>query len=107
MSTRAVLASLALILGSASVVFAAEPPPATATGPSKDTGPSKEMREKMAAYHEQLAACLRSDKPMAECHKEAMKHHQEMMGGMSKEGCTMMDKDHTMPGPSGKTDPPK
>jgi len=101
MSARAVLASLALILGSASVVFAAEPPPAPATGPSK------EMREKMAAYHEQLAACLRSDKPIAECHKEAMKHHQEMMGGMSKEGCTMMDKDQTMPGQSGKTNPPK
>jgi hypothetical protein len=47
----------------------------------------------MAAFHEQLAACLRSDKPIADCHKEAMKHHKDMMGMMGKEGCTMMDGD--------------
>jgi len=65
------------------------------------------MREKMAVFHEQLAACLRSDKPIAECHKQAMQHHQDMMGMMGKEGCTKMDMDHTMPGQSGKTDPPR
>jgi hypothetical protein len=101
MSTKFLLVSLALILGSASVVSAAEPPSTAATGPSK------EAREKMAAFHEKLAACLRSDKPIAECHKEAMQHHQDMMGMMGKEGCTMTDVDHTMPGQSGKTDPPK
>jgi hypothetical protein len=98
MSTKSLLMSLALVLGGVSVVFAAEPPSTAATGPSK------EMREKMAVFHEQLAACLRSDKPIADCHKEAMKHHKEMMG---KEGCTMMDMDHMMPNQSGKTDAPK
>jgi len=41
--------------------------------------PSKEMRAKMANAHEQMAACLRSDRPMVECHEEMMKQH-EMMG---------------------------
>jgi hypothetical protein len=63
------------------------------------------MREKMATVHEQLAACLRSDRPIAECHKEAMKQHQELMG---KEGCPMMDKDDAMmQKQSGKTTAPK
>ena len=87
MSAKPLFASLALFLGSMSVAPAAEPPSAAATGPSKET------REKMAAFHEQLAACLRSDKPIADCHKEAMKHHKDMMGMMGKEGCTMMDGD--------------
>jgi hypothetical protein len=83
MNAKSLLISLAVtILGSVSTAFAAEPPPAAPT--------SKEMREKMATFHEQLAACLRSDKPIAECHKEAMKHHQELMG---KEGCPMMNED--------------
>jgi hypothetical protein len=84
-------ASLVLIAGG---ILAAEPPagaPAT---------PSRETREKMAAMHEQMAACLRSDKPIAECRQEAMKHHQEMMG---KDGCPMMDM-HQVPKASGKTD---
>jgi hypothetical protein len=88
----------ALILASASAASAAEPPsrpPAT---------PSKEMREKMAAIHEQLAACLRSDKPIADCRKEAMKNHQEMVG---KGGCPMMDMDHVTHKQVGKTDEKK
>jgi hypothetical protein len=99
-TTKSLLATVTLILGSTSWAFAAEPPSAPATGPSKET------REKMAVVHEQLAACLRSDKPIAECHKEAMKHHEEM-GMMGKEGCTKMDMDHTTPGQPGKTEAPK
>jgi hypothetical protein len=99
MNTKSIAATLAVIFGSMTIAFAAEPPSAA------PTGPSKEMREKMAAFHEQLAACLRSDKPIAECHKEAMKHHEEMMG---KECCPMMDKDGGMKQKqSGKTDDPK
>ncbi len=100
MTTKAVIASLALILGSAGIAFSAEPPSAAPPGPSKET------REKMAAFHEQLAACLRSDKPIAECHKAAMKHHQEMM---CKEGCPcpMMNMDHMMQKPSEKSDQPR
>src|SRR5579859_371038 len=61
--------------------FAAEP------SPQGHPALTKEQRESMAAIHEQMAACLRSDKPLAECHKEAMKKCQETMG---KDGCPMM-----------------
>jgi len=99
MNTKSLVATLAVILGSVSMASATEPPSAA------PTGPSKEMREKMATFHEQLAACLRSDKPIAECHKDAMKHHHDMMG---KEGCPMMDEDsHMMQKQSSKTPGPK
>jgi hypothetical protein len=87
-----VLACL-LMLG-AIATLAAEPPSAAAATPSKET------REKMATMHEQMAACLRSVKPIADCRKEAMKYHQELMG---KDGCPMMGTDsHMMQKPSGK-----
>lgn len=91
------IATLALILG-ASAAFAADPP---APGHS---GPSKEQREKMATIHEQMAACLRSDKPIAECHKEAMKRCQDVMG---KEECPMMGGMHRHMMPPAETTPPK
>lgn len=47
---------------------------------------SKEMREKMAAQHEQMAACLRTDKDMMECHQEMQKSCSETMG----DSCPMM-----------------
>ena len=82
-------ATLALLLGAGA---------AFSEGPASQSHPtvSKEQRERMANIHEQMAACLRSDKPVAECHKEAMKSCQEAMG---KEGCSMMHEhmhDHTM-----------
>jgi putative SOS response-associated peptidase YedK len=40
---------------------------------------TKEAREKMAVVHEQMAACLRSDKTTAECHTEMSKSHAELM----------------------------
>jgi hypothetical protein len=57
--------------------------------PSKkaSTPMTKEQRDKMASMHEKMAACLRSDKPMSECHSEMRKNCQEMMG---KNGCPMM-----------------
>ena len=53
---------------------------ALATEPPSDTRPppSKEMREKMAEAHEKIAACLRSDRPIEECHAEMMKMHDAM-----------------------------
>lgn len=42
--------------------------------------PSKEMRQKMATLHEQMAACLRSDKALADCRTEMMKGCKEHMG---------------------------
>lgn len=50
--------------------------------------PTKEMREKMATLHEQMAACLRTDKAIEECHKQMMKNCTDTMG---KDGCPMMN----------------
>jgi hypothetical protein len=83
------IATLALIFG-ASAALAAEPP--SQGHPTM----SKEQREKMATIHEQIAACLRSDKPVADCHKEAMKSCQDAMG---KGWCSSMHEhmhDHMM-----------
>jgi len=66
----------------------------TATAPAQ-TPPahpeiSKETREKMAALHEQMASCLRSDKSLAQCHSEMAKSCKEQLG----EGCPMMGMRH-------------
>jgi len=62
----------AALVAFASGVFAGSPktdcPPAT-----------KEEREKMAVIHEQMAACLRTDKAISVCHQEMMKSHEELM----------------------------
>ena len=82
LSRPLVLSTLAagmLLLGSG-VALAADTP-------SSQMAPSKEMREKMATMHEQMAACLRSDKPFAECRQEMMKSCQDTMGS---HGCSMM-----------------
>jgi len=41
--------------------------------------PTKEQREKMAAEHDKIAACLRSDQAIEVCHKEMMQYHDTMM----------------------------
>jgi curli biogenesis system outer membrane secretion channel CsgG len=41
--------------------------------------PTKEQRESMAAEHDKIAACLRSDQDIEVCHKEMMKMHDTMM----------------------------
>ena len=46
-----------------------------------------EQRGKMADLHEKMAACLRSTRPISECHDEMMKGCQETMG---TGGCPMM-----------------
>ena len=73
-------ATLALILGAGAAISA---DPASQSHPTM----SKEQREKMATIHDQIAACLRSDKSVADCHKEAMKSCQDAMG---KDWCSMM-----------------
>jgi hypothetical protein len=84
------LASITLL--AASAVIAAEPPTADATGPSK------EIRDKLATLHEQLANCLRSDKPIAQCHTEMMKSCQDMFGA---QGCPMLrTQDHMSRSPA-------
>jgi hypothetical protein len=48
--------------------------------------PSKEIREKMATLHEQMAACLRSDKSLAECRTQMMKGCRDL----GSQTCPMM-----------------
>ncbi|MDD4974515.1 MAG: hypothetical protein PHY93_09215 [Bacteriovorax sp.] len=54
---------------------------------NKMAEPTTEQRQSMAASHEKMAVCLRSDKPMEDCRKEMMQSCQDMMG---KDGCAMM-----------------
>jgi hypothetical protein len=77
-------------MAGASALFAADEPPAT---PSK---PSKEQRERMAALHEKMAACLRSDKEFSVCRDEMRKSCQAMSG---EQGCPMMGMEHGRMGP--------
>jgi len=57
---------------------------------------TKEMRAKMAAAHEQMAACLKSDRPIMECHAEMMKLHDEHMMHHEAGEHEDMDKDDCM-----------
>lgn len=61
------------LLWATGTVLAQEPPQ------NNRPEPTKEQREKMAAAHEKFAACLRSDRPFADCHAEMMKDHNGMM----------------------------
>ena len=70
--------AILLLLGAAAM--------AADTLPPEHAVPSKEIREKMAALHEQMAACLRSDRPLSECHSAMMKSCQEQLGS---NGCPM------------------
>lgn len=74
-----ILAATAL-LTSAAMTFAAEPQAAT-------PAPSKEMREKMAAIHERMAVCLRSDRTFAECREQMQQNCSDTMG---ERACPMM-----------------
>jgi hypothetical protein len=58
----------------------------TGNKPAKPPQMTAEQRSKMAEAHEKLAACLRSDRPLSECHDEMMKSHESM--GMGD--CSMM-----------------
>jgi hypothetical protein len=72
------LAIAAMMIVGAGAAFAAELPAAQM--------PSKEMRNKMAATHEKMAACLRSETPFADCRSEMQQNCKTMMG---EEGCPM------------------
>ncbi len=74
---------------------------AMGAGQAAPEGPpmTTEQRQQMAGAHEKMAACLRSDRPVAECHEEIMKSCQEtmgkacpMMGGMGHKGRGRMQK---------------
>ena len=61
---------------------------ALATEPQQDTQPppTKEMREQMAQAHEKMAVCLRSSRPIDECHAEMKKMHDAMKHEHAKTG---------------------
>jgi len=80
---RILVGSLVMLVGGAT--FAAD------VSPASSAAPTKEMREKMATLHEQMATCLRSDKPIADCRSEMRKSCTETMG---EAGCPMMDRMH-------------
>ncbi len=73
---------VALAMVWASAAFAADPPTAA---PAE---PSREAREQMAAAHQKIADCLRSSRPVAECHAEMKAGGGCMMGDG---GCPMME----------------
>jgi hypothetical protein len=85
---RIAVASMVL-MGGAGAASAADMP----KGEHEHQAPTKEMREKMATVHDQMAACLRSDKAIADCHKEMMKQCEDTMG---KDNCPMMQMHHRM-----------
>lgn len=98
----------ALALVSAGAAFAAEPqkgaPPE----------PTPEARQNMAAVHEKMAACLKSNRSIAECRTEMQASCQSMMGqggcpmwGSAGMGPGMMGRGPMGPGMMGGGGPPK
>ncbi len=81
---RRAAVGIAVALLSASA-WSVDPPPPVAS-PSQAV-PSKEVREKMARLHEQMAACLRSDKSFAECRAEMRRGCPQTVGA---ESCPLM-----------------
>ena len=61
------------------LLWVAGPVLADETADSTRPPPTKEQREKMAAEHDKIAACLRSDRAIEDCHKEMMQYHHTMM----------------------------
>lgn len=51
-----------------------------------------ELRTKMAAAHAEMAECLKSEKPMEDCHKIMAEHMDAHMDGTK--ACPMHDKMH-------------
>ena len=81
------LGSAVLIAGAASAADS----PAAAAAPV-----DKAAREKMAAMHDQMAACLRSEKAVASCHEEMQRKCSEAFGAG---GCPMEMEGHHMARP--------
>ena len=79
-----------------------------ATSAAQAEWPTHAQREKMAQIHERMAACLRSDRPFAECRQEMMRACRTEFG---YRGCRMMPggrrggmmRGGGMMGPSGPT----
>lgn len=70
-----VLACGAALLWTTGAALAADSPP------GDRPAPTQAQREQMAAAHEKIAACLRSDKPFDECRAEMKQMHDSMKHG--------------------------
>jgi hypothetical protein len=82
--------ALALLLSLVPTNLYADHDAGSKKAPHSMPEPSKDQRAKMAEMHEQMATCLRSDKPMADCHKQMMENCP-----MGKDGsCSMMGMKH-------------
>ena len=73
--------TVSVLMAGAGTLFAADQPPAVPAEPSKET------RAQMATLHENMAACLRSNKEFAVCRDEMLKNCREVMG---EQACPMM-----------------
>jgi hypothetical protein len=62
---------------------------AIAEDKSATASPSPEARQQMAEAHEQMAACLRSDKPFEECRSQMQQLHKRCVAAMGAQGCPM------------------
>ena len=71
------ISALALLAGTAG-----------AADPKSTSDPSPEQRQKMAAVHQKMADCLKSNRPMNECREEMRKGCHDTMG---EQGCPMME----------------
>lgn len=85
--TKIIFAACLLLTSLATPALSADSPKPTAKKAMMELTPAQ--REEMAVAHEKMAACLRSDKPLSDCHKEMMKSCKGMKGG-----CPMMGMKH-------------
>jgi|SRR5579871_1979384 len=81
--TGRVVVGVAVLLLSGASAWAADAP--TPTSSARE--PSKDLREKMATVHEQMAACLRSEKSFAECRSQMLSNCRQSGDGQT---CPMM-----------------
>jgi len=84
-------AALMILISATFTSFAADKAKTPAKMKMAEMTPKQ--RQSMATAHENMAVCLRSEKPMEECRKEMMQSCTEQMG---KSGCPMMEKMHDM-----------
>jgi len=75
------LTGILVLLAAATPALAAEPPA------NRAAAPSQELRDQMAAVHQRMASCLRSEKPIAECREEMRRNCAKFMG---EQDCSMM-----------------
>ena len=96
----------AVVLFASTAALGAEPEKSAPTPPAPSRAanptPTPEQRQKMAAIHEKMAACLRSDQTVTECRTEMWSSCQAQLG---EGGCPMMRMGPGMMGGGGMMGP--